>query len=109
MLDIKTIASVEAAILFLIIGSGFMYNLTQKVFGKLFTVSVNSCPTTSGLVLHAVVFGLVTYLLMLFSVKYHESYENTYRTSNFSLRTIIDPLLNIQKLPTDTKPEENKQ
>jgi hypothetical protein len=64
MFDIKTMASIKAALLFLVIGSSTMYRLTQQLLGKLFTVSVYGCPTTSGLLLHAVVIGLLTYSLM---------------------------------------------
>ena len=64
MFDIKTMASIKAAILFLIIGSSTMYRLTERLLGSLFTVSIRGCPTTAGLLLHAVVIGLLTYCLM---------------------------------------------
>jgi hypothetical protein len=57
-------ASIKAALLFLIIGSPFMYKLTQQLLGSLFTISSKGCPTTAGLLLHAVVLGLISYLLM---------------------------------------------
>lgn len=64
MLDLRTMASIKAALLFLIIGSPAVYEITEKLLGKLLKISSNGCPTTGGLVLHAVVLGLITYLLM---------------------------------------------
>ena len=64
-MDKRILYSIQAAILFLVIASPFMYKVVQAVFGKLFTVAVDGCPTTAGLLLHTVVFGLVVYLIML--------------------------------------------
>ena len=68
-MDIKLIASLESAILFLIVSSPFVYMLTQRLFRNIVTISVNGCPTRSGLVLHSLVFGIIVYLLMHISVK----------------------------------------
>lgn len=58
--------SVHAAFLFALVSSPLTYALTQKIFGKLFQVASNSgAPTLAGLLLHTVVFLLVTYLTML--------------------------------------------
>jgi hypothetical protein len=73
MLDLRTMASIKAALLFLIIGSPLMYKLTQQLLGGLFTISSKGCPTMGGLVLHAVVLGLITYVLMGFCL---ESFED---------------------------------
>lgn len=64
-MNAKVMYSLQAALLFFVISSPFMYNIVEKVFGKLFTVSINGCPTTHGLLLHTLVYGLVVYLLMM--------------------------------------------
>ena len=87
-MDIKIVASLESAVLFLIISSPFVYTLTQKVFGKAFTVANNGCPTKAGLILHAVVFGLIVYALMHVNTKY----KNEYLSENSNYNSIIDPL-----------------
>jgi hypothetical protein len=68
MFDKRTSASLLAAFLFLIVGSPLLYNSTNKLLGSLLKTSSNGCATCSGLVLHAIVFGLITYLLMSVSV-----------------------------------------
>jgi hypothetical protein len=60
----KAMASIHAAILFAIIASPATYGLTQGLFGGLFKVASNGTPTVAGLLLHALVFGLVTYAIM---------------------------------------------
>jgi len=72
MLDIKVTASIQAALLFFIIGSPTIYNFTQKIFGRLITISQNNTPTLAGLLLHAIVYGLVTYIVMRLSIEYFE-------------------------------------
>jgi len=64
MLDVRVSASIQAALLFLIIGSPLVYNLTDTLFGSLFRTSYKGCATTYGLILHAIVYGLLGYLLM---------------------------------------------
>jgi hypothetical protein len=64
-MDPKFIYSLQAALVFLVISSPLMYKTVQMVFGKLFTVAVNGCPTIAGLLLHTLVFGLVVYILMV--------------------------------------------
>jgi hypothetical protein len=57
--------SVVSALLFLLISSPFLYKLVDGLLGKLVQVAdYNGCPTVAGLVIHAVVFGLIVYLLM---------------------------------------------
>jgi|LakMenEpi03Aug12_release.lakeMendotaPanAssembly.Ray.scaffolds.fasta_scaffold622286_2 hypothetical protein len=68
MFDKRTSASLLAAFLFLIIGSPLVYNLTNKLLGSILKTSSNGCATCNGLVLHAIVFGLLSYLLMSVSV-----------------------------------------
>lgn len=64
-MDPKLMYTLQAAILFLIVSSPVMYRLVEAVFGRLFTVAVNGCPTTAGLVLHTIVFALLVYILMV--------------------------------------------
>ena len=52
--------SFMAALIFFIVSSPETYKLTNKVV----KTSVNGCPTTTGLLLHAVVFMVVVYGLM---------------------------------------------
>ena len=77
MLGLREIASLKAALLFLIIGSPFMYKLTQNLLGGLLKISSNGCPTMGGLVLHAVVLGLITYVLMGFCMETFENEEQS--------------------------------
>jgi hypothetical protein len=65
-MDPRIFYSIQAALVFIVVSSPILYNLVQSVVGRLFTVAVKGCPTVAGLVLHAVVFALVTYLLMVF-------------------------------------------
>jgi hypothetical protein len=64
MLDVRVSASIQAALLFLIIGSPLVYNLTNTIFGRVYITSYKGCATTYGLILHAIVYGLLGYLLM---------------------------------------------
>jgi|Laugresbdmm110dd_1035094.scaffolds.fasta_scaffold00336_15 hypothetical protein len=64
-MDPRILYSLQSAILFLVIASPLMYRLVQTIFGGLFTVAVDGCPTTAGVVLHAIVFGLLVYVLMV--------------------------------------------
>ena len=68
-MDPRLFYSLQAALLFLIVSSPVMYSLVQMVFGRLFTVAVKGCPTVAGLLLHTVVFALLTYLLMVYQAK----------------------------------------
>jgi len=56
--------SIISAIIFLIISSPFMYNITHSVFGELFDVTSKGIPTGAGLLLHTIVFLLVSYGIM---------------------------------------------
>lgn len=64
-MDPRVFYSVQAALLFIIISSPVLYNFVQSLFGRLFTVAVKGCPTVAGLVLHSVVFAIVTYVFMV--------------------------------------------
>jgi hypothetical protein len=60
----KAMASVHAAILFAIVASPATYSLTQSLLGGLFKVTSNGTPTVAGLLLHALVYGLLAYAVM---------------------------------------------
>lgn len=71
----KMQAALTAALLFYVISSPFTYRLVDQVVGgvvgavvpqftTLFKVAEAGCPTNYGLLLHAAVFGLVSYHLM---------------------------------------------
>jgi len=65
--DPKVMASLQAALLFLIVANPATYRLVQMIFGSLFKVAnaATGCPSAAGLLLHAVVFGLLSYGLMM--------------------------------------------
>lgn len=71
----KVQAALVAALLFYVVSSPFTYRLVDQLVGgivgavvpqftTLFKVAEAGCPTNYGLLLHSVVFGLVTYVLM---------------------------------------------
>jgi len=63
----KWVISLWMALIFIIIASPFTFQLTNAVFSPigLPTVNSNGMPTVSGLIIHAIVFGLLTRLVML--------------------------------------------
>jgi len=65
--DPKVMASLQASLLFLIVANPATYRLVQMIFGALFKVAnaTTGCPSAAGLLLHAVVFGLLSYGLMM--------------------------------------------
>ena len=57
--------SLYSAILFLILASPPVYKLVEKLLGSVVRIADSSgCATTAGLVVHAVVFGLIVYGMM---------------------------------------------
>jgi hypothetical protein len=75
MLSRKTQAALTAALLFYVISSPFTYRLVDQVVGNIvgaiapqltsmFKIAEAGCPTNYGLLVHAAVFGLVSYYLM---------------------------------------------
>jgi len=66
MMSQEVKASVVAAVLFLVISSPQLYKLTHSVVGNQLALAVNGCPTTAGLLVHTVVFGVVTFMVMKF-------------------------------------------
>ena len=55
----KFFASIIAALIFLLVSSQFMYNLTNKIGLK--TLNYSDHPTTWGYILHSIVFGLIVF------------------------------------------------
>ena len=53
--------SLFSALIFLIVVSPYTYQLTDKLFGKLLgkIADANGCPTTTGLILHTIVYVLL--------------------------------------------------
>lgn len=68
-MDTRVFLSVQLALLFLIVSSPVLYSFVQSLLGRFFTVAKNGCPSTYGLLLHALVFGLVVYGLMFLGKK----------------------------------------
>lgn len=71
----KVQASLVAALLFFVISSPFTYKLVDNIVGGIvtsiipqaasfFKIAEAGCPTNYGLMVHAAVYGLITYLLM---------------------------------------------
>lgn len=71
----KVQASLVAALLFFVISSPFTYKFVDSIvgglvttiipqFASIFKIAEAGCPTNYGLLVHSVVFGLVTYYLM---------------------------------------------
>lgn len=66
----KWMCSLYLAVLFLIVSAPVTYKLTDKLFGKLcfgklcVLCTSNGCPTTCGLLIHALVFLLLVRLSM---------------------------------------------
>ena len=53
-----------STIIFLVISSPLMYNITETILGGIVTISNKGCPTLFGLILHTVVFLLISYGVM---------------------------------------------
>ena len=66
--EAKFIVSFVAALLFFLVSSPEMYQLTRRIFGE-WVSSPTGCSSMAGLVLHAVVFLLITWGLMNVTAK----------------------------------------
>ena len=75
MFSRKTSAALSAGLLFFVISSPFLYKLVDQIvtgiFGAIvpniayyFRIAEAGCPTTTGLVVHSVVFALLAYAMM---------------------------------------------
>jgi hypothetical protein len=62
----KISATIQSIFVFLIVSLPFTYKLTNSllsgILGKL--ADSSGCPTTLGLLIHSIVFGLIVYILM---------------------------------------------
>ena len=68
MVSTKVRASITAALLFFIVANPVVYRLVDGFLGSLVgrIASPSGCPTTWGLIVHSVVFGLAAYASMGF-------------------------------------------
>ena len=66
--SLKLSATIQSIIVFIIVSLPFTYKLTNRLLGGIVGRLADSsgCPTTMGLVIHAIVFGLIIYCLMGF-------------------------------------------
>ncbi len=75
ILSRKMQAALTAALLFYVISSPFTYRIVDQIVGNIvgaivpqftttFKVAEAGCPTNYGLMVHAAVFGLISYYLM---------------------------------------------
>jgi hypothetical protein len=51
-------------VIFLIVTHPGVYNMTQKLLGKIIKISTNGCPTLAGLLIHATVFTIALRYVM---------------------------------------------
>ena len=63
----KQSATLQAVFLFFLISNPFTYRLTNSLLSGLIgrLSDPSGCPTSTGIVVHSVVFGLIVYALML--------------------------------------------
>jgi hypothetical protein len=66
-IDKKISATIQSMIIFIIISLPITYKLTNSLFGNIIGKLADpyGCPTTLGLIVHAIVFGLIVFCLML--------------------------------------------
>lgn len=63
--NVKVRASVMSAVLFAIVASPQLFQIMQGLLGGLFRVATPSgTPTLAGLILHAIVYGVLVYGIM---------------------------------------------
>ncbi len=65
---LKISATIQSIIIFIIISLPFTYRLTNRLLGGIIgkLADASGCPTGLGLFVHAIVFGLIIYVLMGF-------------------------------------------
>lgn len=63
---LKISATIQSIIIFLMVSSPFTYKITNGLLGGIVGKLADSsgCPTTIGLLIHSLVFGLIIYGLM---------------------------------------------
>ena len=63
--DMKWKYTIWTTIIFLLIANPYTFKMVQKLLGKFVSIANrDGCPTTSGLLVHAVVFALIIRYLM---------------------------------------------
>lgn len=64
--SVKIYATILSIIVFIVVSLPFTYKLTNSLLGGIIgrLADASGCPTTLGLLIHAVVFGLIIYALM---------------------------------------------
>jgi hypothetical protein len=60
--------AIVAAILFMFVSAPCMYRFMESILGRIMTVAIDGMPTNLGLLLHAIVFGLLLYLFMVLDI-----------------------------------------
>ena len=65
----KIRASLLAALLFVVIASPELFGLMQSLLGRVVKVAVGGVPTAAGLILHALVYGLISYGMMSYKTR----------------------------------------
>jgi hypothetical protein len=68
-MDPRILYSLQSAVLFFILAAPFAFAAVQAIFGRLFAVTRDGRPTYAGVALHALVYGLVVYVLMIVQTK----------------------------------------
>jgi hypothetical protein len=65
---LKISATIQSIIVFIIVSLPFTYKLTNRLLGGIVgkLADASGCPTILGLIIHAIVFGLIIYCLMGF-------------------------------------------
>jgi hypothetical protein len=66
--SLKISATIQSIIVFLLVSLPFTYKLTDRLLGGIIgrLADASGCPTFLGLVVHALVFGLIIYGLMTY-------------------------------------------
>ncbi len=64
--SVKIYATIMSIVVFIIVSLPFTYKLTNSLLGGIIgrLADASGCPTTLGLLIHSVVFGLIIYSLM---------------------------------------------
>jgi hypothetical protein len=60
----KVVYTFYTMFLFFALANPRTFELVQKLLGRFITISNNGCPTCAGLIVHSIVFGLLTFGLM---------------------------------------------
>lgn len=66
----KISATIQSIVVFLIVSTPFTYKVTNRLLGRILgnLAYPSGCPTTLGLLVHSLVFGLIVYGLMVINV-----------------------------------------